>query len=138
MVRRFPVLAEKIVVAAFCKEFIVITIMIMIMNLPPHSASSKVVDVVITLLPSDFTQLRSLMGQVEPGNTFISWKSIIYELQILNINYILLVAVLELLGAGTAHCGGSSIGTAVEVEVEEDVVAVEVEVDGARITVLKY
>ena len=112
--------------------------MIMIMNLPPHSASSEVVVVVITLLPSDATQLRSLMGQVEPGNTFISWKSIIYELQILNINYILLVAVLELLGAGTAHCGGSSIGTAVEVEVEEDVVAVEVEVDGARITVLKY
>ena len=36
------------------------------------------------------------------------------------------------------HCGGSSIGTAVEVEVEEDVVAVEVEVDGARITVLNY
>ena len=48
--------------------------MIMIMNLPPHSASSKVVDVVITLLPSDVTQLRSLMGQVEPGNTFISKK----------------------------------------------------------------
>ena len=111
---------------------------IMNMNLPPHSASSEVVVVVMTLLPSDVAQLRSLMGQLEPGNTFISWKSIIYELQILNINYILLVAVLELLGAGTAHCGGSSIGTAVEVEVEEDVVAVEVEVDGARITVLKY
>ena len=60
----------------------------------------------------------------------------IYEYQILNTNYILLVAVLELLGAGTTHCGGSSIGTAVEVEVEEDVVAVEVEVDGAKRTLL--
>ena len=109
-----------------------------LVSLPPHSASSLVVVVVITLFPSDATQLRSLMGQVEPGNTFISWKSIIYEFQILNINYILLVAVLELLVAGTMHCGGNSIGTAVEVEVEEDVVAVEVEVDGARITVLKY
>ena len=49
-----------------------------------------------------------------------------------------MVAVLEVLGAGAPHCGGSSVGSAVEVEVEEDVVAVEVEVDGARITVLKY
>ena len=48
--------------------------MIMIMNLPPHSASSEVVVVLITLLPSEFTQLRSLMGQVEPGNTFIGYK----------------------------------------------------------------
>ena len=48
--------------------------MIMIMNLPPHSASSEVVVVVITLLPSEFTQLRSLMGQVEPGNTFMNKK----------------------------------------------------------------
>ena len=49
-----------------------------------------------------------------------------------------MVEVLELLDAGTPHCGGSSVGTAVEVEVEVDVVEVEVEVDGARITVLKY
>ena len=48
--------------------------MIMIMNLPPHSASSEVLVVVITLLPSDVTQLRSLMGQVEPGNTFMNKK----------------------------------------------------------------
>ena len=47
-------------------------IFIIIMNLPPHSASSVVVVVVITLLPSDAIQLRSLMGQLEPGNTFIS------------------------------------------------------------------
>ena len=49
-----------------------------------------------------------------------------------------MVEVLELLDAGTPHCGGSSVGTAVEVEVEVevDVVEVEVEVDGARITVL--
>ena len=52
--------------------------------------------------------------------------------------YLLLVAVLEVLDAGALHCGGSSVGSAVEVEVEEDVVAVEVEVDGARITVLKH
>ena len=45
-----------------------------VVSLPPHSASSLVVVVVITLLPSDVTQLRSLMGQVEPGNTFISKK----------------------------------------------------------------
>ena len=43
------------------------------MNLPPHSASSLVVVVVITLLPSDATQLRSLMGQLEPRNTYIHW-----------------------------------------------------------------
>ena len=49
-----------------------------------------------------------------------------------------MVEVLELLDAGTPHCGGSSVGTAVEVEVEVDVVEVEVEVDGARITVLNY
>ena len=47
-----------------------------------------------------------------------------------------MVEVLELLDAGTPHCGGSSVGTAVEVEV--NVVEVEVEVDGARITVLNY
>ena len=46
-------------------------IIIMIVNLPPHSASSLVVVVVITLLPSEAIQLRSLMGQVEPRNTFI-------------------------------------------------------------------
>ena len=43
------------------------------------------------------------------------------------ICYILLVAVLEALGAGAVHCGGSSVGTAVEVEV-----------DGAKITLLNY
>ena len=32
--------------------------------------------------------------------------------------YVLLVAVLEALGAGAVHCGGSSVGTAVEVEVD--------------------
>ena len=61
----------------FKTTHIIIHIMIMIMNLPPHSASSLVVVVVITLFPSDATQLRSLMGQVEPRNTFIVGKYLI-------------------------------------------------------------
>ena len=38
-----------------------------------------------------------------------------------------MVAVLDALGAGAVQCGGSSVGTAVEVEV-----------DGAKITLLNY
>ena len=42
--------------------------------------------------------------------------------------FVLVVAVLDELGEGAPHCGGSSIGRTVEVEV--------VEVDGAKRTLL--
>ena len=72
--RGFPVVTQEILAAEFCNEFIEIWSerYVILMNSPPHSASSEVVVVVITLFPSDATQLRSLMGQVEPGSTFIS------------------------------------------------------------------
>ena len=84
-----PVGTQEILVAEFCKRFIIINhfckicIAVLCINklvfvsresLPPHSASSLVVVLVMTLFPSDATQLRSLMGQVEPRNSFIGWK----------------------------------------------------------------
>ena len=91
MMRRLPEVAEEVSIAELYKVFILnhfckICIAVLCINelvfvsresLPPHSVSSEVVVVVITLLPSDATQLRSLIGQLEPRNTLISWKSII-------------------------------------------------------------
>ena len=45
-------------------------------------------------------------------------KAIFYSCISIVVVFVLVVAVLEELGEGAPHCGGSSVGSAVEVEVD--------------------